>query len=325
MKIVEKIKTPIYEEMELFEKKFAQMMSSEVPLLNRITYFIVKRKGKQIRPMLVFLIAKMISKNELGEKSYRGASILELIHTATLVHDDIVDDSNQRRGFFSVNALWKNKIAVLVGDYLLSKGLLISVDNRDYDLLKIVFDVVREISEGELLQIEKSRTMDLSEEMYYKIIEKKTAVLLAACCAIGASSVSANQEVISKMYEFGKLLGMAFQIKDDLFDYGEKKIGKPLGIDIRERKVTLPFIYSLSVLNLEDKKWVINTIKSHNKDKNRVLKAISKIKEAGGLDYASKKMEMYKDNAVKILDGFPNSPYKESLILLANFVTTRDV
>ncbi|MDG2146957.1 MAG: polyprenyl synthetase family protein [Flavobacteriaceae bacterium] len=325
MKIVEKIKDPIYEEMELFEKKFAQMMSSEVPLLNRITYFIVKRKGKQIRPMLVFLIAKMISTNELGEKSYRGASILELIHTATLVHDDIVDDSNQRRGFFSINALWKNKIAVLVGDYLLSKGLLISVDNRDYDLLKIVSDVVREISEGELLQIEKSRTMDLSEEMYYKIIEKKTAVLLAACCAIGASSVSANQEVISKMYEFGKLLGIAFQIKDDLFDYGEKKIGKPLGIDIRERKVTLPFIYSLSVLNLEDKKWIINTIKSHNKDKNRVLKAISKIKESGGLDYASKKMEMYKDNAVKILDGFPNSPYKESLILLANFVTTRDV
>ena len=325
MKIVEKIKDPIYEEMELFEKKFTQMMSSEVPLLNRITYFIVKRKGKQIRPMLVFLIAKMISTNKLGEKSYRGASILELIHTATLVHDDIVDDSNQRRGFFSINALWKNKIAVLVGDYLLSKGLLISVDNRDYDLLKIVSDVVREISEGELLQIEKSRTMDLSEEMYYKIIEKKTAVLLAACCAIGASSVSANQEVISKMYEFGKLLGIAFQIKDDLFDYGEKKIGKPLGIDIRERKVTLPFIYSLSVLNLEDKKWIINTIKSHNKDKNRVLKAISKIKEAGGLDYASKKMEMYKDNAVKILDGFPNSPYKESLILLANFVTTRDV
>jgi len=325
MKIVEKIKDPIYEEMELFEKKFAQMMSSEVPLLNRITYFVVKRKGKQIRPMLVFLIAKMISTNELGEKSYRGASILELIHTATLVHDDIVDDSNQRRGFFSINALWKNKIAVLVGDYLLSKGLLISVDNRDYDLLKIVSDVVREISEGELLQIEKSRTMDLSEEMYYKIIEKKTAVLLAACCAIGASSVSANQEVISKMYEFGKLLGIAFQIKDDLFDYGEKKIGKPLGIDIRERKVTLPFIYSLSVLNLEDKKWIINTIKSHNKDKNRVLKAISKIKEAGGLDYASKKMEMYKDNAVKILDGFPNSRYKESLILLANFVTTRDV
>ena len=325
MKIVEKIKGPIYEEMELFEKKFAQMMSSEVPLLNRITYFIVKRKGKQIRPMLVFLIAKMISTNKLGEKSYRGASILELIHTATLVHDDIVDDSNQRRGFFSINALWKNKIAVLVGDYLLSKGLLISVDNRDYDLLKIVSDVVREISEGELLQIEKSRTMDLSEEMYYKIIEKKTAVLLAACCAIGASSVSANQEVISKMYEFGKLLGIAFQIKDDLFDYGEKKIGKPLGIDIRERKVTLPFIYSLSVLNLEDKNWIINTIKSHNKDKNRVLKAISKIKEAGGLDYASKKMEMYKDNAVKILDGFPNSPYKESLILLANFVTTRDV
>ncbi len=324
MKIVEKIKSPIYEEMELFEKKFAEIMSSKVPLLNRITYFIVKRKGKQIRPMLVFLVAKMISLNKLSEKSYRGASILELIHTATLVHDDIVDDSNQRRGFFSINALWKNKIAVLVGDYLLSKGLLISIDNEDYDLLKIVSDVVREISEGELLQIEKSRDMDLSEEMYYKIIEKKTAVLLAACCAIGATSVSENQRLISKMYEFGKLLGIAFQIKDDLFDYGKKKIGKPLGIDIRERKITLPFIYSLTVLNQAEKKWMINTIKNYNKDKNRVLKAISKIKEVGGLDYARKKMKIYRDKALKILDDFPNNPYKDSLILLANFVVDRD-
>ncbi len=324
MKIVEKIKSPIYEEMELFEKKFAKIMSSKVPLLNRITYFIVKRKGKQIRPMLVFLVAKMISLNKLSEKSYRGASILELIHTATLVHDDIVDDSNQRRGFFSINALWKNKIAVLVGDYLLSKGLLISIDNEDYDLLKIVSDVVREISEGELLQIQKSRDMDLSEEMYYKIIEKKTAVLLAACCAIGATSVSENQRLISKMYEFGKLLGIAFQIKDDLFDYGKKKIGKPLGIDMRERKVTLPFIYSLTVLNQAEKKWMINTIKNYNKDKNRVLKAISKIKEVGGLDYARKKMKIYRDKALKILDDFPNNPYKDSLILLANFVVDRD-
>tara|TARA_B100000614_G_scaffold262381_1_gene295564 strand:- start:1072 stop:2049 length:978 start_codon:yes stop_codon:yes gene_type:complete len=324
MKIVEKIKSPIYEEMELFEKKFAKIMSSKVPLLNRITYFIVKRKGKQIRPMLVFLVAKMISLNKLSEKSYRGASILELIHTATLVHDDIVDNSNQRRGFFSINALWKNKIAVLVGDYLLSKGLLISIDNEDYDLLKIVSDVVREISEGELLQIEKSRDMDLSEEMYYKIIEKKTAVLLAACCAIGATSVSENQRLISKMYEFGKLLGIAFQIKDDLFDYGKKKIGKPLGIDMRERKVTLPFIYSLTVLNQAEKKWMINTIKNYNKDKNRVLKAISKIKEVGGLDYARKKMKIYRDKALKILDDFPNNPYKDSLILLANFVVDRD-
>lgn len=324
MKIVEKIKSPIYEEMELFEKKFAEIMSSKVPLLNRITYFIVKRKGKQIRPMLVFLVAKMISLNKLSEKSYRGASILELIHTATLVHDDIVDNSNQRRGFFSINALWKNKIAVLVGDYLLSKGLLISIDNEDYDLLKIVSDVVREISEGELLQIEKSRDMDLSEEMYYKIIEKKTAVLLAACCAIGATSVSENQRLISKMYEFGKLLGIAFQIKDDLFDYGKKKIGKPLGIDMRERKVTLPFIYSLTVLNQAEKKWMINTIKNYNKDKNRVLKAISKIKEVGGLDYARKKMKIYRDKALKILDDFPNNPYKDSLILLANFVVDRD-
>ncbi len=324
MKIVEKIKSPIYEEMELFEKKFAEIMSSKVPLLNRITYFIVKRKGKQIRPMLVFLVAKMISLNKLSEKSYRGASILELIHTATLVHDDIVDNSNQRRGFFSINALWKNKIAVLVGDYLLSKGLLISIDNEDYDLLKIVSDVVREISEGELLQIEKSRDMDLSEEMYYKIIEKKTAVLLAACCAIGATSVSENQRLISKMYQFGKLLGIAFQIKDDLFDYGKKKIGKPLGIDMRERKVTLPFIYSLTVLNQAEKKWMINTIKNYNNDKNRVLKAISKIKEVGGLDYARKKMKIYRDKALKILDDFPNNPYKDSLILLANFVVDRD-
>jgi len=325
MKVVEKIKYPIYREMELFEKKFTQMMSSKVPLLNRITYFIVKRKGKQIRPMLVFLIAKMIASNKLNEKSYRGAAIIELIHTATLVHDDVVDDSNQRRSFFSVNALWKNKIAVLVGDYLLSKGLIFSVENEDYDLLKIVSVVVREMSEGELMQIEKSRDMNISEETYYKIIQKKTATLLAACCAIGARSVSAEEKVVSKMYKFGELLGIAFQIKDDLFDYGKKKIGKPLGIDIREQRVTLPFIYSLRVLSRTDKNWMINTIKNYNKDNKRVLKAISKIKEVGGVDYALKKMESYKNKAIKILEGFPISPYKESLILMANFVTSREI
>ena len=219
MKVVERIKKPIYEEMELFEKKFKNSMSSKVPLLNRITHFIVNRKGKQMRPMFVFLVAKMLGNGKINERTYRGAAVIELIHTATLVHDDVVDESNKRRGFFSINALWKNKIAVLVGDYLLSKGLLLSIENEDFDLLKIISIAVREMSQGELLQIEKSRNLDISEEIYYKIIRKKTATLLAACCAMGAKSVNAENENVAKMHEFGELLGMAFQIKDDLFDY----------------------------------------------------------------------------------------------------------
>lgn len=229
MKPVELIKQPILQEMELFESKFREAMISNVPLLNRITHYIVRRKGKQMRPMFVFLVAKMVSGGKFEDRTYRGASVIELIHTATLVHDDVVDDSNRRRGFFSINALWKNKIAVLVGDFLLSKGLLLSIDNGDFDILKLISIAVREMSEGELLQIEKARKLDITEEVYFEIIRQKTATLIAACCGIGAASVGSSAEEIEKMRKFGELIGIAFQIKDDLFDYTDDKIGKPTG------------------------------------------------------------------------------------------------
>src|SRR6478672_11252168 len=231
--------------MELFEKKFYESMSSKVALLNRITYYIVNRKGKQMRPMFVFLTAKMLSEGLVNERTYRGASVIELIHTATLVHDDVVDDSNQRRGFFSINALWKNKIAVLVGDYLLSKGLLLSIDHGDFDLLRIISVAVREMSEGELLQIEKARRLDITEDVYFEIIRQKTASLIASCCAVGAASAGADKDTIERARLFGEKVGIAFQIKDDLFDYGTAEIGKPVGIDIKEKKMTLPLIYAL--------------------------------------------------------------------------------
>ena len=325
MKVVERIKKPIYEEMELFEKKFKNSMSSKVPLLNRITHFIVNRKGKQMRPMFVFLVAKMLGNGKINERTYRGAAVIELIHTATLVHDDVVDESNKRRGFFSINALWKNKIAVLVGDYLLSKGLLLSIENEDFDLLKIISIAVREMSQGELLQIEKSRNLDISEEIYYKIIRKKTATLLAACCAMGAKSVNAEKENVAKMHEFGELLGMAFQIKDDLFDYSDKKIGKPTGIDIKEQKMTLPLIHALNVMERSDKKWLINTVKNHNKDKKRVRQAIKKIKEIGGLKFANEKMEFFRSRAIELLKTFPKNTYRDSLELMVNYVIERSI
>ena len=325
MKVVERIKKPIYEEMELFEKKFKNSMSSEVALLNRITHFIVNRKGKQMRPMFVFLVAKMLGNGKINERTYRGAAVIELIHTATLVHDDVVDDSNQRRGFFSINALWKNKIAVLVGDYLLSKGLLLSIENEDFDLLKIISIAVREMSQGELLQIEKSRNLDISEEIYYKIIRKKTATLLAACCAMGAKSINAEDENVVKMHEFGELLGMAFQIKDDLFDYSDQKIGKPTGIDIKEQKMTLPLIHALNVMERSDKKWLINTVKNHNKDKKRVRQAIKKIKEIGGLQFANEKMEFFRSRAIELLKTFPKNTYRDSLELMVNYVIERSI
>ena len=325
MKIVERIKEPIYEEMELFEKKFTSSMSSKVALLNRITHFIVKRKGKQMRPMFVFLVAKMLGKGKVNERSYRGASIIELIHTATLVHDDVVDDSNQRRGFFSINALWKNKIAVLVGDYLLSKGLLLSIENEDFDLLKIISIAVREMSQGELLQIEKARNLDITEEIYYEIIRQKTATLLAACCSMGAKSVEASDEEVAKMDKFGELLGMAFQIKDDLFDYSEQKIGKPTGIDIKEQKMTLPMIHAINVMDYSDKNWLINTVKNHHKDKKRVHEAIKKIKGVGGLEFAQKKMESFRSRAIQLLKTFPQNTYRDSLELMVNYVTERSI
>ncbi len=323
MKIVSQIKQPIVEEMELFEKKFYASMSSQVALLNRITHYIVNRKGKQMRPMFVFLIAKMVNNGKIDERTYRGASVIELIHTATLVHDDVVDDSNRRRGFFSINALWKNKIAVLVGDYLLSKGLLLSIDNEDFDLLKIISVAVREMSEGELLQIEKARKLDITEEVYYEIIRQKTATLIAACCAMGAQSVNAPKEEVEHMRKFGELIGMAFQIKDDLFDYGSEKIGKPTGIDIKEQKMTLPLIYTLNNCSDLDKKWLINSVKNKNKDSKRVKEVIAFVKTSGGLDYAVEKMKSFQQEALEILNSYPHSPFKESLILMVNYVIDR--
>ncbi len=323
MKIVSQIKQPIEFEMELFEKKFSVAMSSKVSLLNRITHYVVNRKGKQMRPMFVFLIAKMTNNGEINDRTYRGASVIELIHTATLVHDDVVDDSNRRRGFFSINALWKNKIAVLVGDYLLSKGLLLSIDNNDFDLLKIISVAVREMSEGELLQIEKARKLDITEAVYFDIIRQKTATLIAACCAMGAQSVNAPKKEVESLRKFGELIGTAFQIKDDLFDYGEEKIGKPTGIDIKEQKMTLPLIYALNTASEKEKRWLINSVKNHNKDKERVKEVIDFVKEIGGLSYAVTKMKEYQQQALQILQTYPDSPYKESLELMVNYVIDR--
>ena len=325
MNFVEQIKQPIISEIELFEEKFKGAMLSKVPLLNRITYYIVRRKGKQMRPMFVFLVAKMVSDGGFDERTYRGASVVELIHTATLVHDDVVDESNRRRGFFSLNAIWKNKIAVLVGDFLLSKGLLLSIDNEDFDLLKLISIAVREMSEGELLQIEKARKLDITEEVYFEIIRKKTATLIAACCGIGAASVGANKDTVQQMRKFGEYIGMAFQIKDDLFDYYDGKIGKPTGIDIKEKKMTLPLIYTLNTCSSKEKSWLINSIKKHNRDKKRVKEVISFVKENGGIEYTTSKMNDYKNKAIAILENYPASEYKTSLIRMIDYVVEREI
>lgn len=323
MKITEKIKQPIAYEMELFEQKFLLAMSSKVALLNRITHYIVNRKGKQMRPMFVFLVAKMVDHGEVSERTYRGAAVIELIHTATLVHDDVVDDSNRRRGFFSINALWKNKIAVLIGDYLLSKGLLLSIDNNDFDLLKIISVAVREMSEGELLQIEKARQLDITEAIYYDIIRQKTATLIAACCSLGAASVKPNSPDVEAMRTFGELIGMAFQIKDDLFDYGSEAIGKPTGIDIKEQKMTLPLIYVLNNCTKKEKSWLINSIKNHNRDKKRVKEVIAFVKANNGLDYAVNKMKQFQAEALDLLQSYPASEFKSALELMVNYVIER--
>ena len=316
------IKAPIEEEMREFEKKFRNSMKSNVMLLDKIMSFIVKRKGKQMRPMFVFLSAGTCGK--ITESTYRGASLIELLHTATLVHDDVVDDANYRRGFFSLNALWKNKIAVLVGDYLLSKGLLLSIDNGDFELLKIVSEAVREMSEGELLQIEKARNLDITEEVYFEIIKQKTASLIASCCAVGAGSVNNGKMSIEKMKKFGLKVGMAFQIKDDLFDYGNNEIGKPVGIDIREKKLTLPLIYTLNQAGWVDRRKIINTVKNYNQNQKRVSELISMVKESGGLDYASKVMYQYYEDAIGTLKEFDDSAYKNSLEDLVRFTIERN-
>lgn len=309
--------------MELFEEKFRDSMSSKVALFNRITYYIVNRKGKQMRPMFVFLTAKLLNEGQVDERTYCGASIIELIHTASLVHDDVVDDSQKRRGFFSINALWKNKIAVLVGDYLFSKGLLVALENKDFDLLEIISNSVKSMSEGELLQIEKARSLDITEDVYYEIIRQKTATLIAACCSIGAASVKPASPEVEIFRKFGERCGMAFQIKDDLFDYGSERIGKPTGIDIKEQKMTLPLIYVLNKSDQRKKRWLINSIKNYNKDKKRVKEVIAYVKEQGGLDYAVSKMLEFKDEALSVLNDYPDSEYKSALTLMVNYVVDR--
>ena len=323
MKILEQIKLPIKKEMDLFEEKFSNSMISDVPLLNRITHYVVKRKGKQMRPMFVFLTAKMMSDSTLiNEKVYRAASIIELIHTATLIHDDVVDSSDKRRGFFSLNALWKNKIAVLVGDFLLSKGMLLCIDNDDFDLLKIISKSVKDMSQGELLQIEKARRLDIDEKTYFKIITKKTASLIASCCALGASASNSSKSQINKFYELGEKIGIAFQLKDDLFDYGNRKIGKPTGIDIKEKKLTLPLIYALNNSSESKKKWLINSVKNSN---DYVIKdIISYVTEMGGIDYTQKKINEYYNSAVDDLKYFEDNEFKESLKKLIKYVIERN-
>ncbi len=325
MKIVEQIKLPIKKEMELFEDKFKDSMDSQIPLINRITHFIVRRKGKQMRPMFVFLVAKMVSDGNFSERTYRGASLIELIHTGSLVHDDVVDDSNRRRGFFSLNALWKNKIAVLFGDFLFSKSLLLSIDNDDFDLLKLISIALKEMTEGELLQLEKARKLDITEDIYFEIIRQKTATLIAACTGIGAASVGAEKEEIDLMRQFGQYIGIAFQIKDDLFDYTDAKIGKPTGIDIKEQKMTLPLIHTLNNCSVKEKKWIINSVKNHNKDKKRVKEVIAFVKENGGIEYTITKMKEYQTKALNILNSYPESEYKKSLITMVNYVIDRKI
>ena len=322
MRILEKIKLPIKQEMDLFEEKFSNSMISDVPLLNRITHYVVKRKGKQMRPMFVFLTAKMMSGNGIiNEKVYRAASIIELIHTATLIHDDVVDSSDKRRGFFSLNALWKNKIAVLVGDFLLSKGMLLCIDNDDFDLLKIISKSVKDMSQGELLQIEKARRLDIDEKTYFDIITKKTASLIASCCALGASASNSSKSQINKFYELGEKIGIAFQLKDDLFDYGKTKIGKPTGIDIKEKKLTLPLIYALNNSSESKKKWLINSVKNSND--NLIKDIINYVTEIGGIDYTQKKIKEYYNSAIEDLKYFDDNEFKESLKKLIKYVIER--
>ncbi|SDK76720.1 octaprenyl-diphosphate synthase [Catalinimonas alkaloidigena] len=315
------IQAPIAEEMRNFETRFRQSMKSNVLLLDKIMSYIVRRKGKQMRPMFVFLTARTCG--EVNDSTYRGAALIELLHTATLVHDDVVDDANYRRGFFSINALWKNKIAVLVGDYLLSRGLLLSIDHDDFHLLKIVSEAVREMSEGELLQIEKARTLDITEDVYYEIIRQKTASLIASCCAVGAASVTTDPATIRLARDFGEKVGIAFQIKDDLFDYGTDKIGKPLGIDIKEKKMTLPLIYALQQSSWREKRRIIGLVRNHADNPRKVAEVIAYVKETGGLQYATEAMHRFRDEAGALLAQFPDSPARQSLDQLVQYTIDR--
>jgi octaprenyl-diphosphate synthase len=315
------IKKPIEQELEEFEKHFRDSMKSHVPLLDKIMYYIIRRKGKRVRPMFVFLSAKICG--EISDPTFTAASLIELLHTATLVHDDVVDDSQKRRGLFSINALWKNKIAVLVGDYLLSKGLLLAIDNDEFKLLKIVSTAVKEMSEGELMQMEKARRLDIDEEIYYTIIRQKTASLIASACAAGAASTTTDEALINQMHKIGETIGIAFQIKDDLLDYSTEDTGKPKAIDIKEKKLTLPLIYTLQNVSSRDKRRIMSTVKNHNTDKKRVEEVIAKVAEAGGLAYAEDAMHRYRDKAIDLLSQMPENEATVALRELIGFVTSR--
>jgi len=311
----------IADELNIFEQKFAQSVKSNTPLLDRIMKYIIKRKGKQLRPMFVFLSAKL--HGPINESTYRAAALVELLHTATLVHDDVVDESLERRGFFSINALWKNKIAVLVGDYLLSKGLLLSTSAGDFKHLHILSNAVKQMSEGELLQLEKSRKLNLKEDIYFEIIRSKTASLLSSACAVGAWSTSKDEAITEKMKSFGEKAGIAFQIKDDLFDYGNEDIGKPTGNDLKEKKLTLPLIYTLNNVDAAEKRKIIYIIKNQNRDPAKIKYVLAKVIEAGGIKYAAKKMVEYRDEALRILSEFPESDIRKGLEELVMYTTDR--
>lgn len=315
------IQTPIAKELELFEIRFKESMQSSVPLLNRITQYLIKQKGKQMRPMFVFLSAGLCG--SINDSTYRGASLVELLHTASLVHDDVVDNANERRGIFSINALWKNKVAVLVGDYLLSQGLLLSVKNNEHALLKIVSEAVEQMSEGELLQIEKARKLDIEEHVYFEIIRKKTASLIASCCASGALSAGTDNESVELLRTFGEKVGIAFQIKDDLFDFGLDDVGKPVGNDIKEKKMTLPLIYALKNTSTSEKRRIINLVRNHNENKEKVQEVINFVRASGGMEYAQTKMLQYQQEAFDILDKFPSNVYRQGLEQLVRFTTER--
>ncbi len=316
------IKRPIAAEIDVFEEKFKASMQSSVPLLDRITHYIVKRKGKQIRPMFVFFAASLCG--GITEATYRGAALVELVHTASLVHDDVVDNSYQRRGFFSINALWKNKIAVLVGDFLLTKGMLLSLDHNDFDLLKILSNAVKQMSEGELLQVEKARKTNTDEGIYYEVIRQKTASLIASCCACGAASAGADADAIEKMRLFGEKIGIAFQIKDDMFDFGTDDVGKPLGIDIKEKKVTLPLIYALNNVPKNESKKIISLVKNHKDDPEKIGQIITFVKQNGGLTYAQSQMQKYQNEAFDILNTFPQGEARTGLEQLVRFTIERN-
>jgi len=322
MPTIEEIQRPIAAEMKAFEPHFREAMRSRAALLDRIMHYIVKRKGKQMRPMFTLLSARMFG--PVNESAFVAASLIELLHTATLVHDDVVDGSPLRRGFFSINALWKNKIAVLVGDYLLSRGLLLAVDKGEFELLRIVSRSVREMSEGELLQLEKTRDLNYSEEVYFDIIRQKTASLIAACCASGASAAKRSAEEIELMRQFGENTGIAFQIKDDLFDYGSgEETGKPTGLDIKEKKLTLPLIHALQQVDSKDRRWMVNVVKNRNEDGRAVKKVVEMVTAAGGIAHANKMMYTYRDKAIAILHRFPHNEVRDSLEGLVQLTVER--